>query len=152
MWKAPAASHNPWPSRLGAGPIGRPSLGFATSWRPLVTEHLACALPVQEAVDGLPWLLEICPASTLKAEWLSFPYKGRTQEHALARERILDTFERSGRVFVPPEIRSRLLLDSSGDALDSVIAAIGVARTLDHPELLRCDRDQAYAVEGRVLL
>jgi hypothetical protein len=107
---------------------------------------------MQELVTGRPWLLEICPASVLKRDGLSEPFKGRTPSLAAARERILEAFERAGRVALPGEMRNRLLADAGGDALDSVIAAIATAEVLTRPEQLTCPPGHIYAREGRVLL
>ncbi len=45
--------------------------------KPLVRTKKASILPMQEAMPGLPRLIEICPASTLKAHNCYSSYKGR---------------------------------------------------------------------------
>lgn len=107
---------------------------------PLVVGDLACVPPMQPPVEAKPWVLEICPASTLKTEGLTASYKGRTEAHAAARRRLLEAVEQRGLVRVPPGIRDRILLDREGDGLDSVIAAIGVARALTAPAQLPANR------------
>jgi len=44
---------------------------------PLIKNNRVCALPMQKPLPDRAWVLEICPASTLKKENLSLPYKGR---------------------------------------------------------------------------
>lgn len=46
---------------------------------PLVKEKLACILPMQQPSEGKPWIVEVCPASTLKKLGLyyDYHYKGR---------------------------------------------------------------------------
>jgi hypothetical protein len=119
---------------------------------PLVTSGSAYAPPMQDVAEGKPWLLEICPASILRREGLNFPYKGSTRAHALGREKIIESFESNGLLVIPQAIRTRLLLDRGGDSLDSVIAALATAETLEEPTLLRCESSQPYANEGRVFV
>lgn len=97
---------------------------------PLVKEGLACVLPVQEARPGAPWLVEVCPAATLRAEGLYLPYKGRGREREKARGFILGALEEKGLVAVPKEIKETALRDSEGDAVDSILAALAAWRAL----------------------
>ncbi len=50
--------------------------GIRDVLHPLVRDQLACVLPMQSALPGKPWILEICPASTLKRKGLYSSYKG----------------------------------------------------------------------------
>ena len=61
--------------------------GIRDVLRPLVLGRLACVLPMQPVQHHSAWLIEICPASTLKAFArqsrldLSAPYKGKAAAH-----------------------------------------------------------------------
>jgi len=97
------------------------------------------------------WLLEVCPASTLKQEGLYRSYKGKTDAHRMARARILESLERTGYLVIAAQaIRSLILEDPGGDALDSVIAALASCRALSTPTLLTAEANEVYALEGRV--
>ena len=125
--------------------------GIRDVLRPLVRDHLACVLPMQEPLAGRPWLLEICPASTLKQADLYRPYKGRTGEHRAVRKRILECLEARTALSVPSRpVRSMVLDDRGGDALDSVIAALAALTALRNPSLLAVERESPYTLEGYV--
>ncbi len=94
---------------------------------PLVTSGRAVALPFQPPRPGVPWLLEVCPAATLKRWGWRRPYKGRTPAHAAARAAILDRLVVAG-VRLPDAVRRSALADTEGDALDAVIAAWAASR------------------------
>ncbi len=105
---------------------------------PLIQDDRARAVPMQSPAPGKPVLLEICPATTLKREaqgrGLYQPYKGRGETYRRQRQAILEHFEARRRVaFETPGIRERLLDDSGGDALDSVLAAIGAWKGMTTP-------------------
>lgn len=92
---------------------------------PLVRDRLACVLPMQPALPGRPWVLEVCPASTLKRMTLYRPYKGAARDRYLAREQILATMEKACALSIAsPTLRQMVLRDAEGDALDSVVAAV----------------------------
>jgi hypothetical protein len=125
--------------------------GISRILSPLVSDSLACVLPMQNRVDGKPWLLEVCPASTLKARNLYFPYKGRTAEHRQARTRIVGGIEKMGLVHgLDPVIRNLVVEDKGGDALDSVIAVLATFRAVRNPEALFPKGDNTYSIEGYV--
>ncbi len=118
---------------------------------PLVQGKLACVLPMQTPAPGKPWVLEICPASTLKRESLYWPYKDKSAKHALARERILEAIEQSApSLSVPEMLRPVILDDPGGDALDSVVAAFAVFRALRNPAGVAAIGDSVYTLEGYV--
>jgi hypothetical protein len=117
---------------------------------PLVKDRLACVLPMQVARPDRAWLLEICPASTLQREGLKQPYKGRGTHHYEARVRILEAIEKAIPLQVPGSLRSLILEDREGDALDSVIAAVAAFRTIRSPDGVEVADNQAYAIEGYV--
>lgn len=115
---------------------------------PLIQNRLACVLPMQHPHHGTPWILEICPASTLKKMNLYRPYKGK--EHRKQRGRILNAVEATGSISIPEEaIREKIIADSGGDALDSVIAAYSTFRALCNPVALM---GRAYRIDGYVYL
>ncbi len=118
---------------------------------PLVRDHLACVLPMQTALPDRPWVLEICPASTLKRQGLYLSYKGGTDAHHTARVLVLERLEAIGALSTPTQaVRSAILEDRGGDALDSVIAAFATFRALRDPALLAVEGNEAYALEGYV--
>jgi hypothetical protein len=118
---------------------------------PLVRDGLASVLPMQRPAPDWPWVLEICPASTVKREGLPTSYKGRADgPKRAAREIILRTLEGTGRLVVESEPSRALILDDpGGDALDSVIAAYAVLRALRDPAGLTTE-DRDYRIEGYV--
>jgi hypothetical protein len=105
---------------------------------------------MQTALPDRPWMLEICPASTLKRESLYWRYKGRSEEHTRARERILEGIEIMAHLSLPSPLRSVILDDSGGDALDSVVAAFAIFRALRNPAGFVAAENDVYAVEGYV--
>jgi hypothetical protein len=117
---------------------------------PLVKERQACVLPMQSARPDRAWLLEICPASTLKGKKLNRPYKGRSTHHHEARACILEAIEKDVPLRLPDDLRARILEDSEGDALDSVIAAGAAFQTIRSPDRLQISGNLAYAIEGYV--
>lgn len=118
---------------------------------PLVREDLACVLPMQPARPDRPWVMEICPASTVKEGNLNGPYKGKRGEHREARARILEQIERRAPLLIPdPALRAAILDDSGGDALDGVLAAFAVFRALRDLGGLAVGNSDAYALEGYV--
>ncbi len=125
--------------------------GIGEVLHPLVQDEEACVLPMQEPLPDRPWLLEVCPASTLKREWLYHPYKSGEPQKQEARECILQGLEEKGLLVVPDQaMRAKLLRDAGGDALDSVIAALATARALRSPDGLILSGDEACSVEGYV--
>ncbi|HDG97946.1 MAG TPA: DUF429 domain-containing protein [Desulfobacterales bacterium] len=93
---------------------------------PLVADDKARFIPMQKPVTGKPWVLEICPASTLKAMRLYAPYKGpdRSNEaRTRRRQQILKGILANGQQRLDNSlITAGVLENPSGDALDSVIA------------------------------
>ena len=126
--------------------------GIRDVLRPLVREGLARVLPMQRPEPGLPWVLEICPASTLKR--LGLPdkgYKGRTTAHCDNRTHILEGLEAMQGLSIPSSsLRSIVLDDHNGDALDSVAAAFATFEALCSPNRLIPGDMESYAVEGYV--
>ena len=122
---------------------------------PLVESRRACALPMQHDRDDLPattpWLLEACPASTLRAELgESAGYKGTTDvprraprgDHPRARDtRTHRVGGRNARVAES---------NAGGDALDASLAALAARRAMDDPAGLHAEPGSVGALEGRV--
>jgi hypothetical protein len=103
---------------------------------PLVEEEKACILPMQTAEESKPWVLEICPSSTLRHEEL--PRQGYKDSGASAesvREQIVKGLENMG-VRLPEGIRHTAIEETDGDALDSIIALVAAARAAyDRPDV-----------------
>mgnify|MGYP001176945517 FL=1 len=116
---------------------------------PLVAAGAACVVPMQPALPGRAWLLEVCPASTLKRDGRYAPYKGRGEARRAGRARILEALELAERVAIPTEVRRAALDDTGGDALDSLLAAVATFRAITDPAFPG-PRDSRYAREGRV--
>jgi hypothetical protein len=119
---------------------------------PLVRERSAWALPMQSPVTDRPWLLEICPASTLKHESLYWPYKGKTREHHQGRQRILEAIVEGAHLSLSSSLGAMILEDVGGDALDSVVAAIAVSRAFRESRNLAPGMGDAYSLEGFVFV
>lgn len=124
--------------------------GICNVIHPLITRDLARAIPTQPPEDGTPVLAEACPASLLKAENLYLSYKGPSPDAAGARATILDGLTARGLMTPPPPtLRTTLLDNTGGDALDAVIAAIIAIRARNDPTANR-PRDPLEAIETRV--
>ena len=117
---------------------------------PLIKDRSACVLPMQRARSGRPWLIEICPASTLKRLNLYVAYKGRTAHHRAVRSDIMRSIQRRGPLKLSAAVRSVVLDDPEGDALDSVIAALATFRAVSAPPHFTRREKKSYAVEGYV--
>jgi hypothetical protein len=117
---------------------------------PLVRDQQACVLPMQPALPGRAWVMEICPASTLKQENLKGSYKGKGPGRYVARAYILAEIERRACLSTPGPLRPAILEDHEGDALDSVVAASAVFRALRDPGRLAVGGNDVYALEGYV--
>lgn len=116
---------------------------------PLVAADRVCVLPMQEPLPGRPWLLEVCPAVTLKRLGLYKRYKGRTAEHQAARAAILAGLVAQG-VVVAEELRPAILGDAGGDALDAVVAALATWRAARDPNAGRPAGSPSYRLEGHI--
>ena len=123
--------------------------GIREVLNPLVKSGLVCVLPMQRSVRGKPWLLEVCPASTLRKLGLNgFPYKGRAKIHERNRHYILEQVKEAVPVELDyPDIEGKIIADKGGDALDSVIAALAVFDTLNNN---REPTQPEYPIEGYV--
>ena len=63
--KTDTEAHTPF-SRYNLRLFKQTYYGISKVLSPLVREKSACVLPFQEPVAGKPWILEVCPSSTLK--------------------------------------------------------------------------------------
>jgi hypothetical protein len=127
--------------------------GIGYLLEPLVRNQMASVLPMQNALPYQPWVIEICPAATLKKENVYCSYKGKGKEYYNARAVILEKLEGLGFLQISePEMRSIVLEDFHGDALDSIIAAFAAFRALDNLVSLIEMKNNAYAIEGYVFV
>jgi hypothetical protein len=80
-----------------------------------------------------PLILEICPRSTLVREKIADKkYEGKSKEHRENRRHILKRLMEK-QVIIPKHLNRLILNDTEGDALDSVIAAYSVDKSLVYP-------------------
>lgn len=88
----------------------------------------------------------------MKTKNLYFPYKGRTDQTKEARSRILKEMEKTGFLCIAnPSIRTKIVEDGDGDALDSVIAAFATSRALRNgAHLFSLKAKNLYAIEGYI--
>jgi hypothetical protein len=121
--------------------------GVKALLHPLVTSGMAAIRPYQSMPrDGRPVVIEICPASSMKSIGFYPPYKGRSEQHRLARHMVIRRLVDDGYLEMPERsVRRRLLDNAGGDALDAVIAAIATAQA----DLSR-DADANELFEGRI--
>ncbi len=118
-------------------------------------ERADARLPFHHAASGtVPhvYLMEVCPASVLaKLGYSTRGYKGAGDDRRARRRGILAALVDDGLVRPTARaLRERILGDSAGDAVDSVLAAVGAwrgYRDYDHAALRA---DPHYGVEGFV--
>lgn len=117
---------------------------------PLVREERVRVLPMEAPDGGLPSLLEICPASTLRRLGLAgLPYKrGSRMEGRAAREGILNGLIEDNGVALEPIPVERAAQDPGGDALDSILAAVAAYDAVSSNGLTTADANGR--LEGRV--
>jgi hypothetical protein len=113
---------------------------------PLVADDAVRIWPQMTRVDGKPTMVEVCAACSLIRLDCYPSYKGRTKKHRDARKRILDLLIARGFLVTPKRLLRSMLLDNQGgDALDAVIGAVAVNRST-----LSAKRDRIDKLEGRV--
>jgi hypothetical protein len=115
---------SPWNLRL----YRQTYYGIRDVLAPIVRENLGRILPMQAAQPGLPILIEICPASTLRRLRIRGPYKGRRLSEE--RKAVLSALETATGIDVPEAIRDRAIEDREGDAVDAIVAAEATHRAL----------------------
>ncbi len=124
--------------------------GIRDVLHPLIVNDSARVIPMQIPRAGVSVIAEICPASTLKREELYGSYKGRGPKLRMAREFIVEQLiERCALQRPGKSDLSNILDNNGGDALDAVIAAIGAARVIADPGVMR-PRDALDRIEARV--
>lgn len=125
-----ATPWNPWNLRL----YRQTHAGIGSLLAALLDR--AAIAPFDRPTIGRPLIVETCPASSLKQLGLydvHSGYKGAGAEPCGKREQIIDTLVDMGLVAVSSALRSDIVADRGGDALDSVIAALGAIAAL--PEI-----------------
>lgn len=91
---------------------------------PLTQAGAVSVLPFQRLIPDRPWLIEVCPAVTLRRLGLyGCSYKGPGERRRLERWRLLDRLVELG-MQLPARVRQRALDDDGGDALDSLVALL----------------------------
>jgi len=118
---------------------------------PLLKNASACVIPMQEIIADKPLILEICPKSTLVKEQIAHnKYKGKSKEHLGNRRHILRQLTEN-HVQIPKNLSRLILEDTEGDALDSIIAAYTVGKSLLNPTFpFPAGWKREYAIEGYV--
>ena len=121
--------------------------GIAHVLAPLLSNG-ALTLPFETPRPDAIWLLEICPASLLKAEKLYFSYKGKSALQKENRARILAQCQTRFGLQTSSNMDEIAVADAEGDALDAILAALCVWRALERDKW--APRDAVEALEGRV--
>jgi hypothetical protein len=118
---------------------------------PLVRRGAVRVVPMQAPRPGVPWLLECCPASALKRLGQYRPYKGAGPAPARRRAAMLRHLARYGGLApLAPPLRRRIVAQSGGDALDSLLAAWIAWQALRKPGGLMPYASGWPAIEGYV--
>ena len=127
--------------------------GISSILSPLILEDHARILPMQKRVERKPVILEICPASTLKASDLYGLYKGRSQVHRMTRQSILDRLPVQSPIRIRKEqVREKAIENAGGDALDSIIAATAAFYAVKGKFVPHQGNRNLYAIEGYVFV
>lgn len=141
------APFSPWNLRI----YRQTYWGIHSLLAPLSGDPMISVVPMQAPVDGGVWLLESCPASTLKRHDLYRPYKGSTRRLRRARTEVLDELIRLDAVHVKNKVlRRRIRDDVHGDALDAVIAMTATHRAVQRRDFPRCEWRRVYALEAYI--
>jgi hypothetical protein len=120
---------------------------------PLVHAGSACVLPFDKPVAGKPWILEVCPASTLKhlMEKGVPSYKGPAKSKRENRRQILTVVKGKGVTFgKDAALEDKIIANKGGDALDSVIAALAAFKTIQNVDALIPEDNGNWKTEGYV--
>lgn len=124
--------------------------GIKDILKPLVADDLVRVLPMQERDKNKPALIEVCPAVFLKNQKIYDQYKGAKGEFDKHRESILDKLCEMGLSFDSDEIRKIAIDDNDGDAIDSIISAVIVYKTIQDKGKFDVGYNEAYALEGYI--
>lgn len=115
---------------------------------PLALADQACVLPMMKAQPGKPWLIETCPAVILRSLNLRLTlYKERGDEASERRATIVQGLETFGVQLADDALRTRVIENERGDALDSIVAALGTAQAVRAGMLAQAD-DPVIRREG----
>jgi hypothetical protein len=118
--------------------------------KPLMQQRQASFLPMQKPITELSWVIEICPASTLKNRGFDFRYKGRSPDRRAQRLQILKGIKEFLNVKISQDLETKIMDDSGGDALDSVIAAFATFHNLPNLFSPPVTGNSIYTLEGYV--
>jgi len=111
----------------------------------------AVVLPMEAPRPDRPWVIETCPASTLKHADLYPSYKGRTEVARAARRHIVAGLVKRGLLAPLSRALQRLAIENrGGDALDSMVAAAATGRARRVGALRDIIPNRYELVEGRV--
>ena len=99
---------------------------------PLVRRDAASVVPMRPAASRRASVLEVYPRGTLRLLGLYESYKGRTEAHRQARERIFAGLE-GEYVYIHPWLWPTLVENAGGDALDCIVAAFAVFSAVRAP-------------------
>ncbi len=117
---------------------------------PLVLGDLVRVLPMQEYDQSKPALMEVCPSVLLKKEKIYDQYKGAKGEFDGERESILDKLSEMGLSFSSPDVRQIAIDDNEGDAIDSILSAFIVFKTIKDKGKFDVGWNEAYSLEGYI--
>lgn len=145
----PLASYNLWVYR-------QTYHGVRDVLAPLVAADAARVVPMQRRAAGLPTLIEVCPASTLKVIDAYLPrYKGadraapgRGATPSATRAAIVDLLVRRTGASLPPQVRAAAVADAEGDALDAVVACLAAGGAMPPPPLPPVARREGCVFTG----
>lgn len=124
--------------------------GIKDILKPLIKGDLVRVVPMQEYDPLKPVLMEVCPAVLLKKEKIYDQYKGAKGEFDSARESILDKLSLMGLGFSSDEVRRIAVDDNEGDAIDSIISAFIVFKTIKDKAKFDVGWNEAYSLEGYI--
>jgi Protein of unknown function (DUF429) len=125
--------------------------GICDVLAPLIRMSRAVVLPMEAPRPDRPWVIETCPASTLKHADLYPSYKGRTEAARTARRHIVAGLVKRGLLAPLSRALQRLAIENrGGDALDSMVAAAATGRAYRVGALRDIIPNRYELVEGRV--
>ncbi len=125
--------------------------GISAVLAPLVTQESVSVLPMQSARADRAWLIEICPAATLKRHGLYMPYKGKEAHHRRARRAILEAVRYLAALrSIDATLQDVIIEERDGNALDSLVAAWATWRALQQSAELEGASHPLYTLEGYV--
>lgn len=121
---------------------------------PLVAKNKVSVIPMHMPAVNKPWILEVCPACTLKRLNLyPGPYKGDNAGFSRNRKNILDGLEKAGLVYIgSDELTYKIITEKNGDAIDSVVCAVATMRAVTTRSYASLSSNRIYAVEGHIFV